>query len=87
MNAEGVIDKDDADSLKKEEYLRVNLDKVAFDTPTKAVIRIAEAFSKTLGASHKYQLAAFQVRPVAEPEVRRTDKYRLAGGQSVFVRL
>ena len=47
LNAEGVIDEDNADPVKQEEYLRIVLDKVAFDTPTEAVNRIAEAFAKT----------------------------------------
>lgn len=52
LNAEGVIDEDtvligNADPVKQEEYLRIVLDKVAFDTPTEAVNRIAEVFAKT----------------------------------------
>ena len=47
LDAEGVIDVDNADPAVQEEYLSVVLDKVAYDTPTEGVNRIAEAFQRT----------------------------------------
>lgn len=47
LHDEGVIDADQANAELQEEYLRVILNKVAYDTPNEAVDRIAESFKKT----------------------------------------
>ena len=47
LHDEGIIDADQADPDLQEDYLRIILNKVAYDTPNEAVNRIAESFKKT----------------------------------------